>query len=135
MLYCVSYSNGAVGIFSSLDKVKELVFDKYPSITFIVQVFKCSTEPTPLDDKNIAWVVMYKDTEAFAYVSDNKNEAVKAIGIFDKIGKAYEEIIEYWEQEVDVISECVDVILSSLQRVYGEGGTIIDSSENIIYYS
>lgn len=138
MLFCVSYSNGAVGIFSSMDKVKELVFDKYPSITFIIQVFKRSNklveEDTSSDGKHLAWVAMYKDSESFAFVSDNKEEAVNAMSVFDKIGKVYEELVDYWEQEVDVISECVESILNSLQRVYGEGGTVIDSSKNIIYY-
>ena len=134
MLYCVSYSNGPVGVFSSMDKVKELVFDKFPSITFIIQVFKRSNQIQSIEGKHIAWIIMYKDSESFAYVSDNKDEVLNAVSIFDKIGRAYEEIIDYWEQEVDVIAECVDSILSSLQKVYGENGVSIDSSENIIYY-
>lgn len=134
MLYCVSYSNGAVGVFSSINKVKELVFDKYPSITFIIQVFKRSSNIQSIDGKHIIWIVMYKNTELFAFASDNKDEAINAVDVLDKIGKSYEDIIEYWEQEIDTISECVESILNSLQKVYGESGTIIDSSQNIISY-
>lgn len=134
MLYCVSYSNGVVGVFSSMDKVTELVLNKYPSITFIIQVFKRSNDIQSVDGKHIAWVILYKDSEAFAYVSDNKDEAHKAISIFDKIGKSYEELIDYMEQEIDVVSECVESILESLQKVYGETGVVIDSSDNIISY-
>lgn len=132
MLYCVSYSNGAVGIFSSFEKVKELVFDKYPSITFIIQVFKNNLNT---ETKSLAWAVMHKDTELYAYVSDSKEEAMKVVSILDTIGKAYDELIDYWEQEIDVISECVESILIPLNKVYGEGGVTIDSTKNIIYYS
>lgn len=134
MLYCVSYSNGAVGVFSSIDNVKKLVWDRYPSVTFITQVFKRSSYAQPINGKHIVWIIMYKDSESFAYVSDNKDEALSAVAIFDKIGRAYEEIIDYWEQEVDVIAECVTIILDSLQNVYGENGINIDSSDNIISY-
>lgn len=134
MLHCVSYSNGAVGVFSSMEKVNELVLNKYPSITFITQVFRGSTDIQSVEGKHIAWVIMYKDSESFAFVSDNKDEALNAVSIFDKIGRTYEEVIDYWEQEIDVISECVLYILESLQKVYGENGVTIDSSENIIRY-
>ncbi len=134
MLYGVSYSNGAVGIFSSMDKVKELVLDNYPSITFITQVYKSSDKPDVIDGKSIAWVIIYKDTEFFAYISDNKEEASNALLIFDKLGRVYEEEIDYCEQEIDVISECVTRVLDSLQNAYGENGIIVDSSDNIIYY-
>ena len=43
MLYYVSFSNGLVGVFTSMEKVKELVFDVYKSIEFVVQVYKNST--------------------------------------------------------------------------------------------
>jgi hypothetical protein len=134
MLYCVSYANGAVGVFSSLDKVTELVFNKYPSVTFITQVFKSSEDIDRDEGKHIAWIIMYKDSESFAYVSDNKKAASNAMTIFDKIGKAYEEIVDLCEQEVDVVSECVAVVLDSLQTLYGESEFVANSIENIIYY-
>lgn len=134
MLYCVSFSNGTVGIFSSIDKVKELIFDKYPSITFITQVFKNSKDIQYVNDKHIAWAVIYKNSETYAYVSDNKEECINACSIFDKIGKVYEDSVEYYELEVDVVPECTSTILSQLQRVYGEAGSVISSMENIISY-
>lgn len=129
MLYCVSYSNGPVGIFSSMDKVKELVFNRWPSIVFVTQVFKSADTNVKSE---LAWIILYKNSEAYAFVSDDENEVKKAIQIFDKIGKVYEELIEYLEQKIDEIAECVENILDSLQNVYGD--TIIDSSCNIISY-
>lgn len=132
MLYCVSYPNGVVGVFSSLEKIKELVFDVFPSIVFIIQVYNNSKDIQLIEGKHTIWVIMYKDTETIAYVSDNKDEASNVVNIFNKIGKSYEDIIEYWEQDIDTIPECTYTILESLQKVYH--GIIVDSSENIIYY-
>jgi hypothetical protein len=77
---------------------------------------------------------MYKDTESFAYVSDNNDDIIRVTSIFNKIGKTYEDMINQYEQEIDVVSECVLSILEPLQRVYGESGFIADSLENVIYY-
>lgn len=134
MLYCVSYSNGAVGVFSSLEKVKELIFDRYKSITFIVQVFKQSENIQLVDNRHMAWIIMYSNSETYAYVSDNKDEVTRAQVIFDKIGKIYEGYINIDEQEIDTLSECVENILNSLQGVYESNGFNVDSSDNIIYY-
>ena len=134
MLYCVSYSNGVVGIFSSKENIQKLVFDKYPSIMFITQIYKNSDNPTLVDEKHVAWLVIYKNSESIAYVSDNKLEAVSAINVLDKIGKAYENNVEYTEQEIDTVCECTTSILDSLQHVYGESGVLINSSKNIISY-
>jgi hypothetical protein len=133
MLYSVSYSNGIVGVFSSMDKIKECVFDLFPSITFIIQVFKNSENIELIEGKHMIWIVMYKNTETVAYITDNKEEANKTVNILDKIGKSYEDSIEYWEQEINIIPDCVFIILDALQNVYK--GAIIDSSDNIIYYT
>ena len=134
MLYCVSYNYGAVGIFSSIDKAKELIFNKYPSITFITQVFKNSEYK---DDNNLVWIVLYKDIDTYAYVSDNKDEVIKAVGVFNKIGKLYEEEIEYFEQEIDVVAECVEALLINIHQAKLECNpelVLEPSDNNILYY-
>lgn len=134
MIYCVSHANGTVGAFSSMETIKELVFDIYPSITFIIQVFKNSSNITYVDNKHIIWAAIYKNSDTYAYVSDNKEETENAIKIFDKIGKVYEDSIEYFEQEIDIIPECTSNMLNSMQLALGKDLNI-DSSENIIYYT
>lgn len=181
MLYCVSYSNGVVGVFSSMEKITELVLNRYPSIAFVIQVFNNSKKSILKNntDKHIneenkgltniyvdekdknsvesstdiyvdrenellteenhvksptVWVVIYRNADTVAFVSDNKEEASKSIKVLNMIGKSYEDDIDFWESKIDKISECVENILDSLQRIYGENGVVIDSSDNIIYY-
>ena len=132
MLYCVSFSNGVVGVFSSMEMVEKMVFNRFPSIVFITQVYKHSSNIK--SNNGSVWIVMYKDTETCAFTSNDREEAVNAVKVFNTIGKAYEDNIDYWEQDIDVISERVESILGSLQMVYGESGISIDSSKNVVYY-
>jgi len=134
MLYCVSYTSGIVGVFSSLEKIKEIVYNKYQSIPFITQVFKNSNNPSYVNDKHIVWCILYKDTEFIANLSDNKNEAINIKNIFNILGKSYDDDITYWELEVDTISSSTISILDSIQQIYGETEICIDSTSNIIYY-
>lgn len=127
MLYCVSYNHGAVGIFSSLEVAKELLFDKYPSITFITQVFKSSDNKS---DDNLAWIILYKDNDTYAYVSDNKEEVFNVATIFNKLGKLYEEEIDIMEQEIDVVADCIEAILMSLQNAFGNDISSINETNS-----
>ena len=126
-LYCVSCSNGIVGVFSSLDKIKELLFEIYPSVFFVIQEF---------DRKNMesasAWIVLYKNTEYIAYASDDKLAAINAITLLNKLGKTYEDDIEYWEQDLDTIASPIKYILDSIGNV---SGVDFNSVDNIICYS
>lgn len=131
MLYCVSYTNGIVGVFSSIENIKLLVFNKYPSITFIIQAYK--NEEEEKNNKTV-WVVIYKNIDACAYVSTNKEKAIEISNIINKIGKGYDDDIDYWEQDIDTITDNTKIILKSLQEVYGSTGIIAECESNIIYY-
>lgn len=134
MLYCVSCNYGAVGIFSSIDKAKEMIFDVYNSLTFITQVFKNSDEKSK---DNLVWIILYKDNDAYAYVSDNKKEVENAVIVFNKIGKLYEEEIDYLEQEIDVVAESITNLLIRIHQAKIKCNPDLinkSSDDNIIYY-
>lgn len=127
MLYAVSFSNGIVGIFSSLEIIKKKVFDKYTHVTFVVQSYKKDT------DSIFAWVVLYKDSENIAYVSNNKDNALKYKDTLNKIGKSYDDNIDYWEIEIDDVITTISSILEHLNSAYKDTSPNgIDSSDNII---
>lgn len=130
MLYAVSFIHGLVGIFSSEEKIKELIFNKYKHIYFIIQAFK-STIKCP----EVAWTVLYKNTDNIIYVSDSKNEAERIKNMFTMIGKTYDDNIDYWELKIDVIIETLVPILDSMERSYAINiGIPINSEKNIIHY-
>jgi hypothetical protein len=227
MLYCVSYINGIVGVFSSMEMVTELVLDRFFSLPFVIQAYrtskdikkdlqvthsdecqdrkgniecmdidlteKDSAEPniepnvdsaepsiepnvdsaepsiepsiepnvdsaepsiepsiepnvdsaepsaepnvdSAAADVNLAWIIMYKSSEMPAYVTDDKKLAEIACKSLNILGKVYEEVIDYYEQEIDTISSVVEVILDSFQDIYSKNGVQFNSSDNIIYY-
>ncbi len=132
MLYAVSFSNGVLGVFSSMDKVKEHVLEQYTHISFIIQVYNidesCSSE--------IVWVILYKDSDNIALVTNNKERAESTKKILNKVGKSYDEDITYWELKIDTIASAIEPIVTHLDNAYKETSPIgIDSSDSIIYYT
>lgn len=99
-LYVVSDNFGFVGAFSSAAFAEELVLRKYPSIPFITQRFP--TIPGPCDS---VWVVLYRDIDAVAFVSNSRSEAERVQGVYQRVGLSYPDSIDHWEQALNVVSK------------------------------
>lgn len=130
-LYTVSFSNGVIGVFTSLDIIKEKIFDVYSHVSFIIHSFSIDSNEQMI----YAWILLYKNTEYIAYVSNNKDKIKKYKNVLNCIGQSYNENIEYWEVEINKIVFCVQGLLESLNNAYKETSLQgIDSSLNIIEY-
>jgi hypothetical protein len=125
-LYAVSYKHGLVGIFRSMEIVKNKLFDVYKHIPFIVQTFKGSGD--------IGWVVFYRDTNHIAYVTDIEEEAIKIDNILNviNVGCDFNDNIKYYQFDVDHIFYISKNILASINDKQETGD--IDNTNNIIEY-
>ena len=66
-----------------------------------------------------------------------KKEVENAVIIFNKIGKLYEEEIDYLEQEIDVVAECITNLLIRVHQAKIKCSPDLinkSSDDNIIYY-
>ena len=66
---------------------------------FIVYCFN-TAQPKCKDDLLTVWVILYKDLDAVAFVTNNKNIALKVQTVYAKIGLTYDDDIDYWKQPI-----------------------------------
>jgi hypothetical protein len=112
--YVLSDSSGFVGAFYTIqDAAREVL--KYNLIPFIVQKF--SVAPGPVDR---VWVVLYRDLDAVAFVSNNREEAEKVQLIYGRVGLSYPDYIDYWEQYANTINPNIIIRLESLSRAHSD---------------
>jgi hypothetical protein len=133
-LYCVSYTNGIIGVFSSMEKVHELVLNCFFSLPFVIQVFKKDTVDNTDTDTDLVWIITYKQSDTVAYVTNNRDKASEAYRTLNVIGKTYEDSLEFCEQKIDTISDVARVVLESFQEINSKHNIKIDSSSNVINY-
>jgi len=110
-LCVVSDSAGYVGTFSSLEAASAAVLKKHPFTPFLVQKFPVA--PGPVDT---VWVVLYRDLDAVAFVSNDRAEALRVQGIFANVGLTYVDSIDYWEQPIGTIAKAASDRLDSQTR-------------------
>ncbi len=99
-LYVVSDCVGFVGAFPSAAAAEVAVIRAYPTIPFIVQRFPVA--PGPCDT---VWVVLFRDIDAVAFVSNSREGAEKVKHTYDRVGLTYDDSIDYWEQAFGVVSK------------------------------
>lgn len=129
MLFAVSFSNGIAGVFTSIEKVSNEVFNKYLYIPFIIQVYKQINE-----NSEYAWIILY-NSDNIAYVTDDKDMGSKYDNYLHSIGKSYNESIDYWEVKLNQIIPASEIILEHLNNAHRDTTPIkIDSSKSILYY-
>lgn len=132
MLYAVYCEFGFVGVFTSLEVIQQLVFDLYPDTKFIIYVFSnCIYD----DTNNYVWIVYFKNTEIIAYLSQNREDAERALKTLQIIDKAYEDSIDHWKLELNTIPDIVNNILKIHNRYMKEkNNEVINNMDNIIIY-
>jgi len=98
-LHVVSDSAGYVGTFPTLSAAHLAVVQKYPLTPFLIQKFAVAPGST-----DSVWVVLYRDLDAVAFVSNDREAAVRVQAAYASIGLAYDDSIDYWEQPVGVVA-------------------------------
>ncbi len=129
-LYVVSDCVGYVGTFSSLDNAMKETYGKFTSVPFILQKFMKYTNAP-----EYVWVIMYRDIEAVAFVSDSKDETVKMKKAYDSVGLSYEGDIDCWKQPFDKISPFAETRLKGIQIGNIEYGNELSLYENEVMMS
>lgn len=108
--YVISDNYGYVTTYTSISDVQHLT-NKYPTLSFLVQRFDVSDGPlSPI------WVVLYRDIDAVAFVSNNRETAITVKGEYNKIGLSYVDEIDYWQRELGVIDSNTEDRLESFSR-------------------
>ena len=111
-IYVLSDGSGFVGAFGSRHTLNEVV-RAHPLIPFLTQVFLLS--PGPAES---VWVVLYRDIDAVAFVSNDRAAAMERQALLNQVGLSYSDDIDYWEQPVDKVNAVVTERLKTLGRVH-----------------
>ena len=122
-LYVLSDNVGYVGSYYSISDVEEIT-SAYHLVTFMIQCFKTSKT----EDLLTVWVVLYRDIDAVAYVSNNRMDAVKVHSVLMQMGIAYMDCIDYWKQPVGLSKSAKDR-LDAIHSIKDK--KLLDDSYNI----
>jgi len=123
-LYVLSDNVGYVGSYYSISDIEEIVSAYHLITSFMVQCFKTSKAA----DLFTVWVVLYKDIDAVAFVSNNRMDAVKVHSTLMQMGLAYEDCIDYWKQTVGLSPSAKE----RLDRIHTiKDKKLLDDSYNI----
>ena len=93
----MSDARGFVGAFLELSDAADII-NKYAPTPFIIQQFALAPGLT-----DTVWVVLYREIDAVAFVSNNIDDATRAQKTLLTIGATYDDPITYWEQPVNTI--------------------------------
>ena len=110
--YVVSDSNGFVGAFYTASAATAVV-NKYRLIPFLVQKFEVAPGPVAT-----VWVVLYRNIDAVAFVSNDRAKAEEIQEVYGKVGLTYEDSIDYWEQTANEVSKHAEERLASISRAH-----------------
>jgi hypothetical protein len=108
--YVLSDNYGFVGAFCSVAEAEEVVILHYPT-PFLLQRF--GVEPGQIDT---IWVIPYKGIDAVAYVSNSREAASAAHEALCRVGLAYDDPIDYWEQPANRIAQAAAPRLAALSK-------------------
>ena len=109
----VSDSYGFVGAFKSIGEAKDKVLIKYQLLPFLVQKF-------PLNETagDNVWVIPYRDTNAVAFVSNDRDKALKMQKALQNVNLTYQDSIDYWEQPLGRVVPAADERMASVNRAH-----------------
>ena len=113
-IYALSDARGFVGAFLELPDAADII-NKYAPTPFIIQRFALAPGPT-----NTVWVVLYREIDAVAFVSNNIDVATRAQKSLLTIGATYDDSITYWEQSMNTIAESAAKHLDIISAAHAE---------------
>lgn len=121
--YVLSDSHGFVGAFYSAAEVAAEVH-KYYMVPFITQLFPVA--PGPVEK---IWVILYRDIDAVAFVTNSRTEAEQVQKIYNSVGLTYIDSVDYWEQSANKIIPSAAERLNSLDRAHKMYATVATQEE------
>jgi hypothetical protein len=110
--YVVSEAAGFVGAFYSAEDAESFVVQHH-SVPFLVQKFPVLPGPV-----SRVWVVLYRDVDAVAFLSNSREESERVQKEFAKVGQTYPDSIDFWEHRANEVSEQVSERLKSISRAH-----------------
>jgi hypothetical protein len=125
-LYVVSDSAGYVGTFLSKNDVASCVVNKYPHVNFLVSEFPFEES----GDQHYVWVVLYRDIDHVAFVSNDINKAIKTQSLLNHIELSYTDSIDFWKQNLGSLTELVSERLHYQNEAYVQYIQDIDREQN-----
>jgi hypothetical protein len=73
---------------------------KHHLVHFLIQRFRVAPGPV-----GTVWVVLYRDIDAVAFVSNSRAEAESTQKAYSSVGLTYEDSIDYWEHPANVVNK------------------------------
>ena len=110
--HVLSDNCGFIGAFYSADDVNTIL-SKYTLIPLLIQRFEVAPGPVAT-----IWVVLYRDLDSVAFVSNSRAEAERIQGLYNRIGLAYIDSIDYWEHPANKISKAAADRLETLSEAH-----------------
>jgi hypothetical protein len=112
-LHVVSDSHGFVGAFDSEAGARERAFAPFSLTPFIVQRFPVAAGP-----RDRVWVVLYRDIDAVAFVSNDRAAAERWQQALGRVGLSYPDSIDYWEHPVGALARAAEERLQAIRRAH-----------------
>jgi hypothetical protein len=112
-MFVVSDGVGFVGAFSSEARARA-VLEQFAPIPFVVQTFPVA----PGSPRDSVWVVLYRDIDAVAFVSNDRDAADRVHREYGRVGLTYDDPIDFWEQPFDAVSPPAAERLSIQKRAH-----------------
>jgi hypothetical protein len=116
----LSDSQGYVGAFYSAKAANEIV-QKFSPVPFIIQRFEVAPGSVVT-----VWIVLYRDIDSVAFVSNSRTEAERVQAIYNRVGLAYPDSIDYWEQPAN---KCTSRALDHLETLRSIHDTVFDPED------
>ena len=110
--HVLSDSNGFVGAFYTADDANAIV-GKYSPTPFLIRRFEVSPGPV-----STIWVVLFRDIDAVAFVSNCRAEAERIQNVYGRVGLSYSDSIDYWEHPANKISKAAFERLEALKGAH-----------------
>jgi hypothetical protein len=111
--YVVSDGRGYVGAFYT-PAAAAAIATEYPLIPLLVQRFAVSPAAPP----ETVWVVILRELDSVAFVSNDRAEAARVQEAYGRLGLAYPDSIDYWEQPANTVARDAALRLKTISDAH-----------------
>lgn len=94
----------------------------HPLVPYITLRFAAAPGPV-----SAVWVVLYRDLDAVAFVSNDRGEAARVQQVYASVGLAYDDDIDYWEQPFGVVAPRAAERLAIQTRAHRTWGAMTEA--------
>jgi hypothetical protein len=131
MVYAVYSEHGFVGLFSSMDNIRVLLFNSFPHINFVI--FNYTHYNFNENDK--IYILFFRNTDYIYHITNSENEAENYKDMLSLINKAYEDPIYFWEINLDNVSDIIfNILLTTNGALRDQKKPTVNNDNNVITY-